>query len=79
MQSGSEQTPSGRIVVGVDDSPGTQAALRWASAAARTRDARLDLIAAFDLPTPYASVGWSYSSTHEELPEWEASTRTSAG
>ena len=40
----------GRIVVGVDDSEGSVAALRWAVEEAGLRDATLDVVHAWDYP-----------------------------
>ena len=39
--------PSGRVVVGIDDSEGARRALRWATDEARRRRARLDLVHAW--------------------------------
>lgn len=52
-----------RIVVGVDGSDGSDAALRWAMAEARVRGARLEPILAWEFPLPTEF----YSPTHEDL------------
>ena len=44
-----------RIVVGVDGSPSSKAALRWAVRQARLTGARVEAVAAWQLPTYY---GW---------------------
>jgi nucleotide-binding universal stress UspA family protein len=46
-----------RIVVGVDDSEPSYAALHWAIAAAGRRGARLEIINAFDYPQPVTPIG----------------------
>lgn len=47
----------GRIVVGVDDSEPSYAALHFAIAAAGRRGARLDIVNAFDYPQPVSPIG----------------------
>lgn len=42
---------SGRIVVGVDGSGGSRAALRWAAEEARLRGARLEVVLVWQFPT----------------------------
>jgi nucleotide-binding universal stress UspA family protein len=44
--------PSGRVVVGIDDSPGGLAALRWAIGLARSRRARLVAVRTWALGLP---------------------------
>jgi nucleotide-binding universal stress UspA family protein len=46
-----------RIVVGVDGSPGSTVALRWAMDQARLADATVEAVAAWQEPAPY---GYSY-------------------
>ncbi|MBQ1044156.1 universal stress protein [Micromonospora sp. C32] len=49
-----------RIVVGVDGSPGSRIALRWAVAQAELSDARVDVVGAWHDPAEYAfAYGWS--------------------
>ena len=45
----------GRIVVGVDSSRGSSAALDWAVAEARRRGARLHIVTAWELPTAFGA------------------------
>lgn len=48
------------IVVGVDGSPGSQAALAWAAREARLRGTALTLVGAWQLPMgSYAGAGWA--------------------
>lgn len=51
------QAPQGRIVVGVDSSTGSAAALRWALGQARLTGATVDAVAAWHSPAMY---GYSY-------------------
>ncbi|MFJ6198092.1 universal stress protein [Micromonospora sp. NPDC092111] len=49
-----------RIVVGVDGSPGSLIALRWAVTQAELSNARVDVVAAWHDPAEYAfAYGWS--------------------
>ncbi|MFF8598394.1 universal stress protein [Streptomyces sp. NPDC015232] len=48
--------PGRRVVVGVDGSPASHDALRWAVRQARLTGATVEAVAAYDLP---GSVGWS--------------------
>jgi nucleotide-binding universal stress UspA family protein len=48
--------PSARVVVGVDGSPQSKQALRWALRIAAATGSRLDAVAAWDLPVNY---GWA--------------------
>jgi nucleotide-binding universal stress UspA family protein len=57
----------GRIVVGVDGSQSSYAALHWAVAEAVRRDARLDVVNAYDQPVPVAPVGSLTSVGPEEF------------
>jgi nucleotide-binding universal stress UspA family protein len=45
-----------RIVVGVDDSPGSEAALTWAAEEARLHDAELLIVHAYGVPSDYPSL-----------------------
>ena len=49
-------TSTGRIVVGVDGSPGSILALSWAARIARTEHVPIDVIAAWEFPV---NLGWS--------------------
>ncbi|MEU8585854.1 universal stress protein [Streptomyces sp. NPDC048664] len=49
-------TPDPRVVVGVDGSPSSHEALRWAARYAELIGARVDAVAAWELPGMY---GWS--------------------
>lgn len=53
----SEEQQKSRIVVGVDGSPSSQDALRWAIDQARLTGAAVDAIAALENPVTY---GWSF-------------------
>ncbi|WP_425293421.1 universal stress protein [Micromonospora cremea] len=49
-----------RIVVGVDGSPGSRAALRWAVTQAELTDARVEAVSAWQDPAVYGfASGWS--------------------
>lgn len=48
---------SGRIIVGMDGSPGSEAALAWAAAEARLRGVGLVLVAAYRFPLAFAGTG----------------------
>jgi nucleotide-binding universal stress UspA family protein len=50
-------TPAPRIVVGVDGSPGSATALRWALDEARLRSATLDVVHAWTAPYVYGPLG----------------------
>ena len=52
----SEQSP--RVIVGVDGSPQSKQALRWAAQFAATSGARLIAVAAWDYPTTYVWNAW---------------------
>jgi nucleotide-binding universal stress UspA family protein len=59
-----------RIVVGVDGSPESRAALRWAVAEARLRGARLEAVHVWSFPiVPGRELGPSYVIPIEELRE----------
>jgi nucleotide-binding universal stress UspA family protein len=52
-------SPDRRIVVGVDSSPGSRSALRWALAQARLTGATVEAVAAWQDPVMYGySYGW---------------------
>lgn len=50
-----ESTARARIVVGVDGSPGSHSALRWALRLARAEHAWVDVVGAWEIP---AAAGW---------------------
>lgn len=49
-------TSAGRIVVGVDGSPGSKLALSWAARVARYEHAGIDVVAAWEFPV---NLGWT--------------------
>jgi nucleotide-binding universal stress UspA family protein len=54
-----DQAESRRIVVGVDSSPGSKAALRWAMTQARLTGASVEAVAAWQDPAMYGyAYGW---------------------
>ncbi|GAA3388006.1 universal stress protein [Streptomyces roseoviridis] len=53
-----------RVVVGVDGSPESYGALRWAVRHARLIGATVDAVAAYDVP---GAIGWSASTVDAEL------------
>ncbi|MER7520696.1 universal stress protein [Streptomyces sp. NPDC126499] len=53
-----------RVVVGVDGSPESYGALRWALRHARLIGATVDAVAAYDVP---GAIGWSASTVDAEL------------
>ena len=62
---------SPRVVVGVDGSPQSKQALRWAARLAIALGARLEAVTAWDLPT---SVGWlTVSSQWDPAPDVQKS------
>ncbi|WP_329449481.1 universal stress protein [Streptomyces sp. NBC_01724] len=60
----SGQTP--RVVVGVDGSPASYEALRWAVRYARLVAATVDAVAAYELP---GAIGWSAPALDAEIAE----------
>lgn len=74
-QPGTSPTPSGPvIVVGVDGSEGSSAALRWAAEEARLRGATLQVVRAWHFPTMgYAGMGYLPVAPVEGLAEATAS------
>jgi nucleotide-binding universal stress UspA family protein len=59
--------PSSQIVVGVDGSPASYDALRWAAIAARRRSARLDIVHAWVIPELLVPTGAVFVGEAEEL------------
>lgn len=67
-----EDGRGGRIVVGVDDSPGGRAALAYALREGRLRGARVEVVGAFARPEFWAGQaipGWSMGPDLEEVRE----------
>uniref|UniRef100_A0AAU2VD14 Universal stress protein n=1 Tax=Streptomyces sp. NBC_00003 TaxID=2903608 RepID=A0AAU2VD14_9ACTN len=58
--------PTPRVVVGVDGSPASYEALRWAVRHARLIGATVDAVAAYDIP---GAAGWSAPAVDAELDE----------
>jgi nucleotide-binding universal stress UspA family protein len=63
----SDETP--HVVVGVDGSPASYEALRWAVRHARLIGATVDAVAAYDVP---GAVGWSAPAVDAEFDEKQA-------
>jgi nucleotide-binding universal stress UspA family protein len=55
-----------RIVVGVDGSPSSRAALRWAVRQAKFTGASVDAVIAWQIPTVIGSTGWTPIYVGEE-------------
>lgn len=55
-----------RIVVGVDGSPSSRAALRWAVRQARLTGGTVDAVIAWQIPAVLASSGWAPIYVEEE-------------
>jgi nucleotide-binding universal stress UspA family protein len=65
MSAGStERAP--RIVVGVDGSPSSRAALRWAVRQAKLMNATVDAVIAWQIPVVLQSYGWAPIYVEEE-------------
>ncbi|WP_035805708.1 universal stress protein [Kitasatospora mediocidica] len=60
------QSTGSRIVVGVDGSPSSKAALRWAVDQAQRTGAFVDTVACWAYPTVY---GWGMTGVDPELPD----------
>ena len=58
---------AGRIVVGVDGSDGSTAALRWALDEARLRDAKLRVVHAWKYVSDKAGIAAAYPVGYEEI------------
>ncbi|WP_327412393.1 universal stress protein [Streptomyces sp. NBC_01233] len=58
--------PTSRVVVGVDGSPASYEALRWAVRHARLIGATVDAVAAYDLP---GAAGWSAPAVDADFDE----------
>jgi nucleotide-binding universal stress UspA family protein len=69
----------GRIVVGVDGSEGSKAALRWAARQAEMTGASLEVVMTWELPvTPYA-VWTDYDASGEARERLEATVQETLG
>ena len=74
----------GRIVVGVDGSEGSKAALAWALDEARLRNAELDAVCSYSLPSGWFGVGDSMgvvvatSITDDDVASYAQETLTNA-
>jgi nucleotide-binding universal stress UspA family protein len=55
-----------RIVVGIDDSPGSRAALRWALGYAEATGGEIDAVLAYDSGLAWVDVGSDYQSSWVE-------------
>jgi len=64
MAAQTRPNPDSEIVVGVDGSPASTTALRWAAAQARLTGARLHLVTAWEYPTLY---GWTPGDHYEDF------------
>ena len=65
-----ENSAGGRIVVGVDDSPGGRAALMYALREGRLRGARVEVLGAFARPEYWAGQaipGWSLGPSTDDI------------
>lgn len=65
----SPQSGSGRIVVGVDGSPSSQEALRWALGQARLTGQKVDAVTSWRIPVDYGVGGAGMLTTFD----WEGS------
>ena len=75
---GDGDRPSGRIVAGVDGSPSSYDALRWAAIEARRRSARLDIVHAWVIPELLVPTGAMFVGEAEELERASASVLDTA-
>ncbi|WP_435057953.1 universal stress protein [Streptomyces sp. bgisy060] len=70
-----ETGPHRRVVVGVDGSPASHAALRWAVDYARMAGAHVEAVAAYDVP---GATGWSAPAVDADLDAEQARTMLSS-
>jgi nucleotide-binding universal stress UspA family protein len=63
--------PAGRIVVGVDGSPGSRAALRWAIRQAELTDSSVEAVIAWQIPAALTGFGMAPMLPNESLDYWE--------
>ncbi|MFF3754662.1 universal stress protein [Streptomyces sp. NPDC002018] len=66
-----QESASGRIVVGVDGSPSSEAALRWAVSQAELVGGVVDAVIAWQYPAAY---GWPVMPAEADLSEWAGKT-----
>ncbi|MEU8995379.1 universal stress protein [Streptomyces caniferus] len=68
----SQPKESGRIVVGVDGSPSSKEALRWAVRQAKLIHAGVNAVIAWEYPPLYGSIGWldAPQSLAEDMRVW---------
>jgi nucleotide-binding universal stress UspA family protein len=73
MEAGQMQQtqPAGRIVVGVDGSPGSRAALRWAIRQADLTDSSVEAVIAWQIPSVSAGFGMAPMLPNDSLDTWE--------
>ncbi|MGH3191233.1 MAG: universal stress protein [Streptosporangiaceae bacterium] len=62
----SQENAAPRIVVGVDGSPSSRAALRWAVRQAKLTGGTVDAVIAWQIPTVIGSTGWTPIYVGEE-------------
>jgi nucleotide-binding universal stress UspA family protein len=63
--------PAGRIVVGVDGSPGSRAALRWAIGQAELTDSSVEAVIAWQIPSAAAGFGMAPMLPDDSLGYWD--------
>ena len=65
----------GRIVVGIDGSPSSERALRWAVDRARESGGTVDAVIAWDVPVS-AGIPVNYGGAQISAADWEGNSRT---
>jgi nucleotide-binding universal stress UspA family protein len=71
-----EKSKTHRIVAGVDGSPASLAALRWAVKQAETTDGVVDAVIAWQVATPLTGYGWAPMTIAECSEFIETATKT---
>ena len=66
LMSAASTNGAARIVVGVDGSPTSRAALRWAVRQAKLTDGTVDAVIAWEIPMVLQSYGWAPIYVEEE-------------
>ena len=66
LMSAASTNGAARIVVGVDGSPTSRAALRWAVRQAKFTDSTVDAVIAWEIPMVLQSYGWAPVYVEEE-------------